>query len=208
LAGKSSKRKRAGGNAAGHELTIYRGPNNAGWATFSLGKNSFDTISAEREIMYRVDKNPPEDLSRVRGLGPEIARSLYAWEPGWVNFVVWHGEDSRGRNNALNNLMTGQSVTFRYYLSTGGSKETTFSLEGAGPIIAQALNIPAQVDPTVAAAAQAKEESQSAYMKEYRETVMACRNVPRSEAGLCFKRLSDCRERTMFDIEAFRACAK
>jgi hypothetical protein len=49
----------------------------------------------------------------------------------------WHSSEAEGRTKALDELMQGTSVLFRYYLSTGGSKDMTFSLVGARPAIAQ-----------------------------------------------------------------------
>ena len=42
--------------------------------------------------------------------------------------------------------------TFRYYLSTGGFKETSFDLPGAKAAIAEAVGVKAEADPVVAKA--------------------------------------------------------
>lgn len=186
-------------NGDGHSLSVYRGPGEAAWVLLSLGKSSFDTLAPRRAPIYRVDKNEPNDLESDRQLTESgLGLTLYAWEPRWVNFSIWHGKEAEGRSVKLRELMSGKRVVFRYTLSTGGYKETTFSLAGAGPAIAEALGIAATEDPEVAAAA-------SAYRTEYVSASKRCQqDMPRIRA--CFERVRACNKQAQGDLKTLQKC--
>lgn len=150
-------------NAQGFELSFYRiSPDGAVWANFSLPDN-FDVLGTQSP-MYRIDQLKPVDLnvgrnSKIAGL-PEMVRR----EPKWINFLVWHGKGQL-LTGTLRDFMDGKSVTFRYYLATGGSKETTFDLRGGKEAIAQAVGVEANPDP----AAVDQEKARKAAMNEAME---------------------------------------
>lgn len=129
-------------NSAGHSLSIYRHSSGAVWVNFSLSNRSLEQLSPDKPPSFRVDKNEPHDIAddkRIQEM--DVGLQAYAWEPKWINFLIWHGKESEGRSTTLDQLMLGKSILFRYYLFTGGYKETTFNLDGAGPAIARALGI-------------------------------------------------------------------
>jgi hypothetical protein len=149
--------------------------------------------------MFRIDKNEPHDVmleKRLQEMGGGL--QAFAWEPKWVNFLVWHGIEAQGRSKVLNELMQGTSVVFRYYLFTGGYKETTFSLADAGPAIADALGIPPVADPAVSTNAQAF----TAALITARKT---CEQNPNT-FRVCFERVGSCRKQANNDPETFRKC--
>ena len=64
---------------------------------------------------------PPARIElAAHGLGIQA----YEWKPKWVNFLIWHGKEDEGIANDFVQLMEGQKVVFRYYLSIGGYKDT------------------------------------------------------------------------------------
>jgi phosphoribosylformylglycinamidine (FGAM) synthase-like amidotransferase family enzyme len=65
----------------------------------------------------------------------------YEWEPKWVNFLIWHGNENESIAKDLVHLMKGKRVVFRYYLSTGGHKDTSFTLKGSVSAITSAIGI-------------------------------------------------------------------
>lgn len=149
--------------------------------------------------MYRVDKNEGHDLETERRVTERGLRvPLYAWEPKWVNFRVWHGRETEGRSRDLKELMTGSSVVFRYFLSTGGYKETTFSLAGAGPAIADALGIALYPD---------SEARAGAFRAAHRGAFRTCRQDMRTFRA-CFERLASCERQAQRQVEAFEECMK
>lgn len=182
-------------NAVGHKLSVYRGPNNAAWVLFALSDSSLDIMSGQRAPMYRIDKREPDDLESSRQLSARnLGVRIYAWEPKWVNFVIWHGKEDEGRSAKLKALMSGQSVVFRYTLATGGSKETTFSLDGAGPAIAEALGISLTTDPE-------NDASQQAIRVEVGNAVKRCQG-----ARTCSDRVMACYRSANSDLKAFQDC--
>ena len=190
-------------NSEGHSFSIYRiekgGPV---WGNFSLSNKVFDQIDPQKPPLYRVDKNPPTDLSRAKQLQDEIGIQAYGWEPKWVNFLMWHGKESGGISADLINIMTGKQIVFRYYLSTGGYKETSFDLEGAREAINNALGIryaPSQ-DEII-------ENQIDSLLLGYQEE---CRKKNKSydDAQRCIGRATDCRTDALkvLDITVFKKC--
>jgi len=186
-------------NEDGHSFSIYRHPSGAVWANFSLSSKSLYQLAPQRPPIFRIDKNEPHDVmleKRLQEMGGGV--QAFAWEPKWVNFLVWHGNEAGGRSKMLNELMQGTSVVFRYYLFTGGYKETTFSLTDAGPAIADALGIPPVADSAVSANAQA-------FTAELIAARKACQQDPKTFRA-CFEQVSSCRKQANNDPEKFRKC--
>jgi len=186
-------------NEDGHSLSIYRHSSGAVWANFSLSSKSFDQLAPQKPPVFRIDKNEPHDVlleKRLQEMGSGV--QAFAWEPKWVNFLVWHGKEAEGRSKMLNELMQGTSVVFRYYLFTGGYKETTFSLSGAGPAIPEALGIPPVADPAVS-------ENAEAFRAELLAARKACQQDMKTFRP-CFERVISCRTQANNDPEKFRKC--
>lgn len=132
------------GNAQGHTLSLYRIDSGEVWMNFAISDRSMDLISGEKLLDYRIDKEEPvrlRDAQSLRHLGVVMVE----WEPKWVNFLIWHGKESEGRRG-ITQLLEGTTFTVRYYLATGGYKDTRFSLKGAGPVIADAIGISLAAD--------------------------------------------------------------
>lgn len=121
-------------NDDGHGLAIYRLSDGSVWMNFVLDPKSLELLG-DRLPLFRIDKNKPVNIETMRGL-QQLSRKLkqpkiyYKAEPRWVNFRIYHGEGPPS-SGTLHQLMTGEQVVFRYYLFTGGHKETQFSLSGA-----------------------------------------------------------------------------
>lgn len=191
-------------NEAGHRFTVYRGPNEAAWATFSVATSSGDTIAPRRAPMLRVDSFAPHDLETSRTVTESnVGVRLYVWEPSFINFLVWHGKASEGRSTLLNELMSGNKVVFRYFLGTGGYKETTFSLDGAGSAIAESLGISLQADPEKEAAIQAMRGAQAIAHR-------GCLQQGQRAVDLkvCLDKVDVCRRQANGDVPTFEACLR
>lgn len=132
-------------NAEGFTLSLYRLDGQV-WALFALPRGSLDVLAGDHLPTYRVDKYEPVALEGFRTVQPYMDRPLYDWQPGWVNFILWHGDEAEGLGGAILQFMTGEEVLFRYWLGTGGYKDTRFSLRGARAIISEALEIPLPKD--------------------------------------------------------------
>lgn len=193
-------------NEDGHLLSVYRHPNGSVWVNFSLASRSLDQLAPQQPPLFRIDKNVPQKVYQERGHGSQI----FAWEPKSVTFIIWHGKEVEGRSETLNQLMQGTSLVFRYYLFTGGYKETTFSLSGAGPAIAEALGIPLNADPTVSANAKAFRKEVLAASKACDQLAAGIGNVidRRNSFLACMERLKLCATQANYDPEKFRQCLK
>src|SRR5690606_32981434 len=108
----------------------------------------------QKGIVYRVDKHAAVELHESRNLR-SLGIRVYEWEPKWVNFRIWHGRLDEGLSTGLVQIMTGQQLVVRYFLGTGGYKDTEFSLTGSSQAISGALGIPANIDPNTQARKQA-----------------------------------------------------
>ena len=187
-------------NEDGHSLSIYRVPSGEVWANFALSNRSGDQLSPRQAPIYRVDKNEPDDLDLSRRLTErKLGVVLYAWEPKWINFSLWHGKEEQGRGKKMMSLMSGESVVFRYYLGAGGYKETSFTLIGAGEAIAEALGIPLSPDPEAEAKARAFNAAFSAASK-------ACTTGPIPNLRACIEKVTSCQKQSGRDTTAFTAC--
>jgi hypothetical protein len=189
-------------NSDDHQLTIYRiSDGGVVWCNFRLSNNSFDQISSEKLPIYRVDKNEPVDLSGLKGLhNPRLGMNLYEWEPKWINFVLWHGKEKDGWSKDLINFMEGQSIVFRYYLPTGGYKETTFSLDGAASSIAKAIDITATVDHKK----QTDKQEMKPLITDY--VTRVCIGIKSRPARQeCFAKVTNCSEQSQ-NVDELKAC--
>ena len=127
-------------NGAGFTLSVYRVGGEAVWATFRLPAEGLDVLAADHVPMYRVDKHEPVDLQVIFRLR-DILPDMYVAEPQWVNFQLWHGKEDELPSEDLEKWMTGERIVFRYFLFTGGYKETSFSLVGAAAAISEATGV-------------------------------------------------------------------
>jgi len=189
-------------NDHGHSFSVYRlsagGPV---WGNFSLSERKFDQVDWEKPPMYRVDRHEPVNLKRMKdmhemGLGIQA----YEWEPKWVNFLIWHGKEEEGIAENLVELMEGEKVVFRYYLSTGGYKDTAFPLSGAAAAISTAVGIDAEIDHS---AQRKAEEFKDAYTAESKKCQRDLSTFKR-----CLERMEVCRKQSEYDVDRFQNCMR
>lgn len=128
-------------NDGGHSLTVYRAGDGRAWLTFRLSPGTAEILASNRGPMMRIDRWPAHDLDGSRKLTESLGMAMYSYEPKWINVVIWHGRADEGMGTQVAQLMHGRQVVVRYYLMSGGHKETSFALRGAAPAIAQALGI-------------------------------------------------------------------
>lgn len=133
-------------NAGGHSLHVYRLSNGSIGVTFRLSEQGSDVLGDTPPPM-RVDKNKPFDFDLIKslvrmnreGLRDAPIKVAYHAEPKWVSAIVYPGKDIPDRG-PIYDLMTGKNVVVRYFLFTGGYKETSFSLVGAKEAITKAIS--------------------------------------------------------------------
>jgi hypothetical protein len=151
-------------NEQGFRLSIYRVESGAVWALFALPEAGSDVLGS-RLPMLRIDKKQPQNLDDSRQVEGLAGFSFAKSEPKWVNFLLWHGK-GEPNTGTLRDLMDGQVVVFRYWLFTGGYKETSFALATAKEAIATALGVSAEADPIAARAEEERKARLSAANKE------------------------------------------
>lgn len=140
---------------AGHVLQLYRVKDSSVWATFIVSETSSNLIAHDAPIMLRIDSQPhqafQETPASLRKVGTP---SAWQWKPKFVNFKVWHGDDSQGRARVIADLLSGQQLLVRYRISTGGYDDIRFTLAGAKEAIPAALQIPVEPSAENLAAAE------------------------------------------------------
>lgn len=186
-------------NDEGHSFSVYRiEPGGAAWANFALSDQVLDQLDSQKAIMYRVDKNDAVNLEEARGLG-SLGIRAYEWEPKWINFRIWHGKIDEGLSNSLAEMLTGERLVVRYFLATGGFKDTEFSLVGSSRAIAEALGIPASFD-----------REDQARQRELRERLAeeATRCRQSNDLRACIERVSACKEEADGDVDRLTACLR
>ena len=140
-------------NKEGHCLSVYRRGSDL-WLNFSLNDKGPDILSPERLPIYRVDKNKPIDLDERRRTKEYIEsesgkwlrktllkQTLYYSEPKWINFFLegLNIFENKPPTGPAKELMKGTEIVFRYFLFTGGHKDTEFSLRGSKKTISEAM---------------------------------------------------------------------
>lgn len=192
-------------NADGHSLSLHRIGADTVWLNFSLAPTSADTLSPRRGPMYRVDKYPPNDLDHARKI-TETARkyraqvSTYFWEPKWVN--VYLGSNQVPDTNGVAQYMVGKAVVVRYYLGTGGSKDTAFTLNGAGVAISKAIGIPLSPD------LQQVAEAEGFKIALWDAEVKCAYSLVGDAVAVCTKKVKACAEQFSNDYRAFQQCVQ
>jgi len=134
-------------NSEGHKFSLYRTePGGSVIANFRLSDDSFDQIDSEKLGLYRIDKLEPVNLVDSKRHSDFMVRTgspsdaTFDWTPKWVNFLFWHGKEDRGLGK-VKQIMAGKKLVFRYYLTTGGAKDTTFNIENGTAEISKALQL-------------------------------------------------------------------
>lgn len=128
-------------NEDGYKLSVYKVRDEESrtdlWATFSLPDDNADVLSSEELPIFRVDKNEPRKLSGLKYIQDQTRAlvetahnfTLIVVEPKWVNFLF--------TSPAQEQFVKGEAVVFRFWLFTGGYKDTTFTLLGVTEAIAR-----------------------------------------------------------------------
>lgn len=187
-------------NSEGHTFSIYRiSDNGAVWGNFAISDSSLDQVEWGKPPIYRVDKNKPNDLATLKSLA-EVNINAYEWKPKWVNFVIWHGKQNEGMGTNLISIMNGKTILFRYHLFTGGYKDTSFSLKGAGPVIASAIGVSQKFD-------SEKEKSIDEFKTAQGDAVVNCAN-DMSKVKECTDKALACGKKANFNASAFHGCMK
>lgn len=132
-------------NKSGHSLAVFRQRDQSIWMIFRIDDKSTDVLGRQLPI-FRVDKEEPFDAEinrRMDRLSRELKKpqNSYSSEPKWVGFKIFHGEGVPDRG-PLAILLRGKNIIVRYYLFTGGFKETEFTLNGAKDSITKAVGLP------------------------------------------------------------------
>lgn len=136
--------------STGHSLSIFRRADGPAYAMLSLPSGTGEVFGTRR-LQYRIDSNKAEDLESQRSIEKYAPQLKVKAEPTTTAWVIWHGgANAQANTGTLRDLMDGNTLLIRYYKFPEGSADLEFSLEGAKPIIAQALNINAEADQEVA----------------------------------------------------------
>lgn len=194
-------------NESGHTLAMYRTSDGSVWALFSLPSGNTDVLAARRFPMYRIDKLRPRDLDVDRELEQLVRRSTgkelptrTVVEPKWVNFKLWDGNVVKGRSPELQEFMDGETAVFRYWLFTGGSKDTVFSLVDGRPLIAEALGLSSEI----ASGSLGRTE---AVRKAHMTNLSACQsNAVRVDYSVCAAKVKACFAESADDLARYQGC--
>lgn len=136
--------------STGHSLSILRRADGPAYAMLSLPSGTGEVFGTRR-LQYRIDSNKAVDLESQRSIEKYAPQLKVKADPTTTAWVIWHGgANAQANTGTLRDLMDGRTLLIRYYKFPEGSADLEFPLEGAKPIIAQALNINAEADQEVA----------------------------------------------------------
>ena len=184
-------------NDDGYRLTIRRHQSrNEAWVVVAAAEGPPRFFSSGPLPMYRIDDHPAADLGEiVRRASPIPASYYFLTTPSWFAFHLASTDESKGRNFRLKQVMNGDRILIRYFTADGLAQETTFSLQGAAPHIAEALGIPVEPDAEIEAAA-------AGHLKSVQEALDACKH----DNNCSLTQILRCSGDTRGDEQAFRRC--
>ena len=109
------------GNATGHRIRVYLGEASQVRGLFTLPEG-FDRLSPDTCPTYLVDDGPA--FSTAAGTACRTGR----WH---ADFAVAEIDDGRVHSFALDRLMKGRRLVFRYRIEGAGYRETEFTLRAS-----------------------------------------------------------------------------
>ncbi|MCW3783227.1 hypothetical protein [Defluviimonas salinarum] len=132
-------------NDDGYSFAIFRSADGRVRAYYALPPSTFDRLPAEgRVLMIR-----PGTMDSVE-IEAEIVPGRFV-EKGRtdglsVRDLIWHGQEPAPTRGTLRNLLDSDRLHARFFLDDGRTVDTDWMLDGAPPVIAQALTIETEVD--------------------------------------------------------------
>jgi len=111
---------------------------------FSLSKESPDQLTQKKASIYRIDKYKAFNVNKLKKLQKILPKAMevtfYRWTPTSELFRVYSSdskklEEKLDDKNTLVQMLTGEKILFRYFLKSGGFKDTEFTLDGANKAI-------------------------------------------------------------------------
>lgn len=101
------------------------------------------TFEPDGLIELRVDKynlrkiDPP----KMRELGKLLHRTMYNWEPSTIGFNAWAGDTTGGSCGFIDELILGETLIFRYEVSSLEKEAYRISLSNADTAIYKGLGL-------------------------------------------------------------------
>ena len=117
------------GNKDGYTLEIYRDANNVIRTHF--GMNGSHRLDGKTCPTYQVDNRPAQNRS--------VNDAPCLSQTSWAEFILGYITDDHVTSTAMNNLLNGNTITFRFILQNSGYAETSFSLNGSKRVLMEVL---------------------------------------------------------------------
>jgi hypothetical protein len=141
-------------NKDGFTFSVYTvGPQDI-WANFAIPSSDAAQLDAEMLIVYRVDDYLAKTQDTNRFAERELHLHTIDVHPKWINWFAG-ARRSAGLQQTMHQLQGGRRLTVRFYLLTGGWRDTEFTLAGAREAVADVTGVPITWD--VAEEQKAKE---------------------------------------------------
>lgn len=142
-------------NGDGYSISIFRNADTKVRWVLSLPKSSFDQLATEgRVIAFRVDDGEARSIERQ----PTETTSASAFGKS-IRSLLWHGEGSSPTRGNLREILDGKMLFVRFIQDGGKTIDTQFDIKSASPVIADALNISAIINPSVAIFEKERDEA-------------------------------------------------
>jgi hypothetical protein len=132
-------------NEGGFTFSVYTVASKTVWANFTIPESDSALLDGQKLIVYQVDDYPPQTQDSNRFGEKVMHMHLIDAQPKLVNWVIG-ARGSSGLKQTLRQLQGGQRLIARFYLITGGSRDTEFTLAGAREALAEVAGVPATWD--------------------------------------------------------------
>ena len=184
-------------NKDGFKFSVYTvGPRDI-WANFRIPGSDTAVLDRQKLIVYRVDDYPPRTLETNRFAHEELHLQLLDAQPKWVNWAVG-ARGSADLQETLRQLQAGKRLIVRFYLFTGGSRDTEFPLAGAREALADVAGVPPTWDAAEEERAKERQKRRPLIPAARERAYQRCLTVP-SVLGpegeprrRCLNEMSDC----------------
>lgn len=116
-------------NKDGYTLEIYRDANNVIRSHF--GMNAYNRLNGKTCPTFQVDKRSAQNRS--------INDAPCLTQTQWAEYIMGYITNDHVTSTAMNNLLNGNTISFRFILRDTGYAETSFSLAGSKRILMEIL---------------------------------------------------------------------
>lgn len=132
-------------NEEGFTFMLFRSEDGRVRALYSLPSSTFDRLPQKgRVLMIRPGEHDSKEIEAE--IVPDGIVEKGRSDGIAVRDLMWHGQELSPTRGTLRNILDSDRLHARFFLDDGRTVDTSWSLDGANPVVAEALEIEVAVD--------------------------------------------------------------